>query len=152
MESRAQKRSLSGRSLSFILHFQSVVPSSVSVHHYTRSLPPFGAFPFKKKFLILRPSVAFFKRFFFNYTPSFLAGANVTKIKNPIIDFAPFGCTFFLVVFAVSRSKLLQAVVPLCFPAPLVFVPTATPPPVLYSVSLRLHYGRSLGGYVGNGS
>ena len=81
-----------------------------------------------------------------------MAGAIVSKIKNPIIDFAPFGCSFLLVVFAVSRSKLLQAVVPLCFPAPLVFVPAATPPPVHYFVSLRLHFGRSLGGYVRNGS
>ena len=81
-----------------------------------------------------------------------MAGAKVTKIKNPIIDFAPFGCTFLYVVFAVSRSRLLHAVVPLGIPAPVVFVPTATPPPVHYFVSLRLHYGRSLGGYVGGGS
>ena len=81
-----------------------------------------------------------------------MAGANVTKIKNPIIDFAPFGCSFLLEVFAVSRSQLLHAVVPLGIHAPVVFVPTATPPPVHYSVPLRLHYGRSLGGYVGHGS
>lgn len=69
-------------------------------------------------------------------------------IKKKVFDFAPFGCTFLYVVFAVSRSRLLHAVVPLGIPAPVVFVPTATPPPVHYSVSLRLHFGRSLGGCI----
>lgn len=145
---RALKRSHSGRSLCSVLHFQSFVPLSVFVHLSTRSLSSFGSFPLKKTFLCSLPSVARFYRIFFNFMPSFLAGANVIKIKNPIIVFAHFVCIFLFVVFAVSRYKLLRAVVPLCTLAPCVFIPTATPPPVHYFIPLSLHFGRSLGGCI----
>jgi hypothetical protein len=143
---RAQKRSLYGRSLCSVLLYQSVVPPSVFVHHFTRSLPSFGSFPLFFYFFDWLPSVALFYRKKNNSTLSVLAGAYKIKIKTDFFLFGSLRLPFFICGFAVSRSQLLRAVVPLVALASVVFILTATPPPVRFFIPLRLHYGHSLGG------